>query len=186
MAKKRMFSKEITTDGKFTDMSSSAQALYFHLGMLADDDGFVNNPKMAMTMAHASDDDMRVLNAKNYIIFIREGLVVITEWKLNNNIQKDRYVPTRYQEEMSLLVINQGRYYLKEISLLDGLDTKCIQSVSIDKDKDKNRLDKNENEMNNNACTHDSNIINEPLSITDEETLKRLKEIAKTPWINND
>ena len=153
MATKRMFAQEIVNDQMFTDMSSSAQALYFHLGMIADDDGFVNNPKDAQSKAHASDDDLRVLMSKKYVLFIRNGLVVITDWKSNNYIQKDRYKPTRYQEEKNLLELNNGKYQFKP-NLLEGMEqynNSCIQNVSIDKNRldkisiDKNRLD---NEMN--------------------------------------
>ena len=43
MAEKRMFSIRIVDSDAFLDMPLSTQALYFHLGMRADDDGFINN-----------------------------------------------------------------------------------------------------------------------------------------------
>lgn len=157
MATKRMFAQEIINDQLFTDMSSSAQALYFHLGMSADDEGFVNNPKDAQSKAHASDDDLRVLVSKKFVIYIRSGLVVITDWKTNNYIQKDRFKPTRYQEEKALLEIVDGKYQLKP-TLLTGTEEyndSCIQNGYTDKERiDKNRIDKisldneNENESN--------------------------------------
>lgn len=153
MATKRMFAFEIIDDQKFTDMSSSAQALYFHLGMIADDEGFVNNPKNAQSKAHASDDDLRVLVAKEFVIFIRDGLVVITDWKANNYIQKDRFKPTRYQEEKNLLECVNGKYRMKP-NLLDGIqeyNDSCIQNGYTDKNRlEENRIDKNrlDNEMN--------------------------------------
>ena len=155
MATKRMFAQEIINDQLFTDMGSSAQALYFHLGMIADDDGFVNNPRDAQTKAHASDDDLRVLVSKKYVLFIRNGLVVITDWKANNYIQKDRYKPTRYTEEKNLLEIVNGKYQFKP-NLLEGVqeyNDSCIQNGYTDKERidknsiDKNRLD-NKNEVN--------------------------------------
>ena len=155
MATKRMFAQEIISDQLFTDMSSSAQALYFHLGMIADDDGFVNNPKEAQSKSHSSDDDLRVLMAKGFVLEIRNGLVVITDWKANNYIQKDRYKPTRYQEEKSLLVLINGKYQFKQMNLLEDstYNNSCIQNGYTDKKRiEENRLDKNsldnENEMN--------------------------------------
>ena len=60
MANRRMFSLDVVDTDRFLDMSASAQALYFHLGMRADDDGFVNNPKKICRMTGASEDDLRV------------------------------------------------------------------------------------------------------------------------------
>lgn len=155
MATKRMFALEIIDDQTFTDMSSSAQALYFHLGMIADDDGFVNNPKAAQSKAHASDDDLRVLVAKKFVLFIRDGLVVITDWKANNYIQKDRYKPTRYVEEKQLLQLVNGKYEFKPTLLTGGeeYNNSCIQNGYTDKNRlEENRIDKNriESEMNKN------------------------------------
>lgn len=156
-----MFSKELITDQNFTDLGSSAQALFFHLGVIADDDGFVNNPKDAQSRAHASDDDLRILVSKKLVIFIRVGLVVITDWKLHNQIQKDRYHPTIYQEEKNLLEVVNGKYQFKP-TLLDGAEpynNSCIQIVSRDKvSKDKNSKDEISllNEMNLNPPAGDN------------------------------
>ena len=162
VATKRMFALEIIDDQAFTDKSSSAQALYFHLGMIADDEGFVNNPKNAQAKAHASDDDLRVLTAKNFVIFIRDGLVVITDWKANNYIQKDRFKPTRYQEEKNLLECVNGKYRMKP-TLLEGnepYNDSCIQNVSIDKNReDKNRIEKISLDKNKNQKENESEII---------------------------
>ena len=64
MAERRMFAKTIVTSDAFLDMPMSARCLYFTLGMFADDDGFVNNPKSILRQIGASDDDLRVLLGK--------------------------------------------------------------------------------------------------------------------------
>lgn len=111
MAQKRMFSLQVVDTDKFMDMSASAQALYFHLGMHGDDDGFVSSPRKIARAAGCNDDDMRLLAAKGFIIPMDSGVVVITDWKLNNTIKVDRYTPTIYQEEKALLhVETTGRY----------------------------------------------------------------------------
>ena len=157
-----MFALEIIDDQAFTDMSSSAQALYFHLGMIADDDGFVNNPKNAQAKAHASDDDLRVLEAKKFVLYIRDGLVVITDWKANNYIQKDRYKPTRYVEEKELLECVNGKYRFKP-NLLDGVQEyngSCIQNGYTDKNRiEENRIDKSSLDKNKNQKENESEII---------------------------
>lgn len=111
MAEKRMFTKKITDDDNFISMSASAQALYFHLNQGADDDGFNNQIAMAMFKAHASEDDLKVLMAKNYIIRFESGVIVIKHWRMHNTLRKDRYQPTNFQEELELLGIKDNGAY---------------------------------------------------------------------------
>ena len=137
MANKRMYSKDITDSDPFIEMSSAAQALYFHLNQGADDDGFNNQVQMAMWKAHASIDDLKVLMAKNYIIRFENGIIVIKHWRLHNTLRKDRYTPTNYQEELSLLGIKEnGSYTLGCQVVANGLPNGCPSIDKISKDKD--------------------------------------------------
>lgn len=144
MAERRMFAKTIIDSDAFLDMPLSTQALYFHLSMRADDDGFVNNPKKIQRMIGASDDDLKVLVGKRFLIVFESGVVVIKHWRIHNYIQKDRYKETSYTEEKALLSIKENNAYT-----LDTMDTPCIQDVSkvetqvsIGKDSiDKDRLE---------------------------------------------
>lgn len=111
MAERRMFAKTIIDSDAFIDMPLSTQALYFHLSMRADDDGFINNPKKIQRMISASDDDLKVLIAKHFIIPFESGIVVIKHWKLHNYIQKDRYKETVYQDEKALLAVKKNKSY---------------------------------------------------------------------------
>lgn len=111
MAERRMFAKTIIDSDAFLDMPLSAQALYFHLSMRADDDGFINNPKKIQRMVGASDDDCKLLLMKRFLIAFESGVVVIKHWKIHNYIQKDRYKPTIYQEEMRLLAEKENKAY---------------------------------------------------------------------------
>ena len=136
MAERRMFTKRITESDSFLDMPSSTQMLYFHFSMNADDDGFVNNPKKIQKMCGASDDDFKLLIAKSFIILFDSGIIVIKHWKMHNYIQADRYRPTDYVEEKSMLGIKSNKAYTLDVS---KMDTECIQNgyigkVSIDKD----------------------------------------------------
>ena len=99
IAERRMFAKTIIDSDAFLDMPLSTQALYFHLSMRADDDGFINNPKKIQRMIGSSDDDLKVLIAKRYLLPFESGVDVIKHWKIHNYIQKDRYKPTVYTEE---------------------------------------------------------------------------------------
>ena len=140
-----MFTKRITESDAFLDMPSSTQMLYFHFSMNADDDGFVNNPKKIQKMCGASDDDFKLLIAKSFIILFDSGIIVIKHWKMHNYIQADRYRPTDYVEEKSMLGIKSNKAYTLDVS---KMDTECIQNGYIGKDSigkvsiDKNSIDK--------------------------------------------
>ena len=108
-----MFSKEITTSDTFVDMPMSSQLLYFHLGMEADDEGFIGNAKMLSRAYGANSDDLSLLKAKGFIIMFENGVSVVKDWNLNNKIRKDRIKPTIYRSEKSLLNVDiDGAYYL--------------------------------------------------------------------------
>jgi hypothetical protein len=111
MAERRMFAKTIIDSDAFLDMPLSTQALYFHLSMRADDDGFINNPKKIQRMVGASDDDLKLLIAKNFIIPFESGIVVIKHWKIHNYIRNDRYKETVYKEEMAMLTEKENKAY---------------------------------------------------------------------------
>lgn len=120
MANKRMFSIDVVDTDRFLEMPVSTQALYFHFGMRADDDGFVSSPKKIIKIASCTNDDLRVLISKGYVIPFDSGVVVITDWKINNLVKNDRYKPTRYQEEFKQLGIKDGSYVMEEPVLSDG------------------------------------------------------------------
>ena len=111
MAERRMFAKTIIDSDVFLDMPLSTQCLYFHLSMRADDDGFLNNCKKIQRIIGASDDDLRLLMAKKFIIPFESGIVVIKHWKIHNYIRSDRYKPTVYQEEKEQLIVKNNRAY---------------------------------------------------------------------------
>lgn len=146
MAERRMFAKTIIDSDAFLDMPMSTQALYFHLSMRADDDGFINNPKRIQRMIGASDDDLKLLLAKSFLILFESGVVVIKHWKIHNYIQSDRYKPTAYSEEKALLTVKKNKAYT--------LNTECIHDGYIMDTQDrlgKVRLGKDSIESSNKA-----------------------------------
>ncbi|MEN6635909.1 MAG: hypothetical protein ABFC56_08670 [Clostridiaceae bacterium] len=123
MAERRMFAKTIIDSDAFTEMPLSTQALYFHLSMRADDEGFLNCAQKIMRMIGAAKNDYDVLLAKRFVVQFDDGICVIKHWRIHNYIQKDRFKPTIYQEERSALSIKtNGSYTLK-----NTMDTECIQ-----------------------------------------------------------
>lgn len=111
MAERRMFAKTIIDSDCFLDMPLSAQALYFHLAMRADDEGFINNPKKIQRMVSGTDDDLKLLIAKRFIIPFESGIVAVRHWRVHNYIQKDRFKPTFCREEKALVCLNANNVY---------------------------------------------------------------------------
>lgn len=125
MANRRMFSKSITSSSRFLMMSQSAQNLYFHLGMNADDDGFCEHFTI-MRMTESKPDDLSVLQARGFVKIFDEKVLVVTDWKENNYIQKDRYTPSKY-----LKIYKQELKQLADGQPKDNrTDKKCIRIVS--------------------------------------------------------
>lgn len=159
MAERRMFAKTIIDSDAFLDMPLSAQALYFHLSMRADDDGFINNPKKIQRFVGASDDDCKLLIMKRFIITFESGVIVIKHWKIHNYIQKDRYKPTVYQEEKALLAEKENKVYTEAktpcVPNVYTTDTQVsIGKFSIDKNnivKEKEEKEKNESQGDSTA-----------------------------------
>ena len=114
MAEKRMFTQKIIDSDAFLDMPLSTQALYFHLNMRADDDGFINNPKRIQRTIGASDDDLKLLIAKRFLICFETGVIVIKHWRMHNTLRKDRYNPTQYQEEYAMLEVKDNNAYTEK------------------------------------------------------------------------
>lgn len=139
MASKRMFSNEIISSDAFMSMPLTTQALYFHLCMNADDDGFVDKPKAIMRLIGANEDDIKILLGKRYILAFESGIIVIKHWFIHNWIRQDRLKPTNYQEELSLLVKKENGAYTekdKRQSSVSQVSVKCqhrLDKSSIDK-----------------------------------------------------
>ena len=163
MAERRMFTKKVTDDDNFMALSSSAQALYLHLSMSADDDGFCNQVSVSMFKAHASVADLQQLLEKRYIYQFDNGVIVIKHWRMANALRKDRYTPTNFKEELAKLKIkSNGAYTFSDDGcqvVANGLPDGCqvvatclpqdsIGNVSIEKSsvvkdsKDKNIKEK--------------------------------------------
>lgn len=133
MAERRMFAKTIIDSDAFLDMPLSAQALYFHLSMRADDDGFINNPKKIQRMVGASDDDCKLLIMKRFIITFESGVIVIKHWKIHNYIRSDRYKPTIYKEEKALLTEKENKAYTETDTIGIPNDTQMDTQVRLGK-----------------------------------------------------
>lgn len=152
MADRRMFSKTIIDSDVFLDMPLSTQALYFHLSMRADDEGFVNNPKKIQRMIGASDDDLKILITKRYILTFESGIIVIKHWKIHNYIQTDRFKPTTYIEEKATLTLDEKKSYTECIQPVSKMEPQ----VSIELGKDSIEVSKKESNEKNNYYLDDT------------------------------
>ena len=141
MAERRMFSKKIIDSDAFLDMPLSTQALYFHLSMRADDDGFVSNPRRIRTMVGASEDDLKLLILKRFILTFESGVVVIKHWRIHNYINPDRYNPTTYVEEKKTLALDDKKAYTEADVVQDVVQIGDSSSTQVRLDKSKGSLE---------------------------------------------
>lgn len=139
MAERRMFAKSVVESDTFLDLPISARLLYFDLGMRGDDDGFVDSPRRIMRITGAAEDDLRLLMAKQFLIPFDSGVVVVRHWKIHNYIRNDRYKPTQYQREKSL--ITEGISGIYDMRLAVGIpddnqsSTVCLPDGCIIEDR---------------------------------------------------
>jgi hypothetical protein len=116
MAERRMFSKRVINNDTFLDMPATARAFYYHLAMMADDDGFVNNTRSTMRSVNSTNEDIQTLIDKGFIIYFEaEGISVIRHWKISNNIRKDLYTETKHKKLKARLSFDHdGAYTLQK------------------------------------------------------------------------
>lgn len=186
MAQKRMFSLSVIDTDWFLDLPLTTQALYFHLALRADDDGFVDSPKSIMRKIGCNSNDFQILIAKRYILEFDSGVIVIKHWRMHNTIQKDRYIPTTFKEELSKLKLDDKKSYTEKDGVYK-MDTYCIHNnISISKSNTKS----NTNTINNTNNTTDNNInINNKkkygefnnVALTDDE-IEKLKNKFPNDW----
>lgn len=137
MAQKRMFDRAIIDTDNFMDLSMSSKALYFLLGMEADDEGFVS-PKKTMRVYGGNEDDLKVLVIKKFVIPFRSGVVVITDWQKNNWLDARRIKSTEYQAERELLAVNNGKYELlsNRLATAKTVESRVVESSIEEKSTD--------------------------------------------------
>ena len=111
MAQKRMFRLDVLETDAFMEMPLTTQALYFWLGLKADDDGFIGNPNMVTRNVGASSDDLKLLIAKGFLIQFADGVVVVKHWRMHNTLSANRYKETKYLEDKSILKIKDNKAY---------------------------------------------------------------------------
>ena len=121
MAERRMIAKTITLSDAFLEMPATARCLYFTLLQSADDDGFVNNPRSLMRLTSATDDDMKILIAKKFVLVFENGVIVIKHWRIHNYIRGDRYVETKYKEEKEQLELDENNAYRYTSGIPEGI-----------------------------------------------------------------
>lgn len=135
VANRRMFSMDVINTDMFMEMPISAQCLYFHLGMRADDDGFISTPRLVIKIVNCTNDDLKILISKGYVIPFETGVVVIRHWRQNNYVRCDRYTKSRHTEELQSLLLENGVYNVGipcDIPL-DDTDKIRLDKIRIDK-----------------------------------------------------
>lgn len=177
MARKRMFDLEVVDTDLFLEMPQSTQNLYFHLGMRADDDGFVSNPKKIIRTIGANEDDLKILFSKQFVIPFESGIVVIRHWKLNNYLRKDRHTDTIYKEEKKQLIEDENGVY--KLSTTVGIPNDNQDTTNGLHSIEENR--KEEISIEKNSSSSVNNLYNPEV----EELQKIMIETIGTTNINN-
>lgn len=174
MANKRMFSLDVVDTDLFLEMPVSSQALYFQLGMRADDDGVVSSPRKIIKLTGCATDDLKILISKGYVIPFESGVVVVTHWRVNNNqIRSDRYKASRYQEEVKSLEVKDGTYQVSTKCLPDAYQVS--DSWDVQNRIDKNRIDKSNK---NNVCAS----VPDGTKKAPDKTKKEASELFEKVW----
>ena len=183
MAKKRMFNISVVDSDAFLDMPLSAQALYFHLNMRADDDGFIGNPKRIQRLIGSSDDDLKLLFLKRFILTFEDGVIVIKHWRMHNTIRQDRYTPTVYQEELKTLGIKANKSYTLAGNQMATNGKPRLDKIRKDENSnninnDSTYIDQSVRDVENYPCV-DKSLIKEVLSQTDPNSAHYKKLFEK-------
>ncbi len=111
MAKRRMIAIDIVESDRFCVLKSSAQLLYFHLNMNADDDGVVDKWKSILRCLRIKREHLDSLIDAGYVIELDSGALLISDWLIHNKIRRDRYVEGQYSRELATLkLLSNGRY----------------------------------------------------------------------------
>ena len=135
MAEKRMFSAKIIESDAFLDIPATAQMLYFHICMNADDDGFVNNPRKIIRMCGASEDDLKSLIDNRFLLSFDSGVMLVKHWRIHNYIPPDRYKPSCYMDEKSKIGVKLNGSYTtdpkKMVSPVEGNPKKSCYDKEI-------------------------------------------------------
>lgn len=200
MAERRMMAKSIIDTDMFLDMPISSQNLYFHMLLRADDDGFISNPKSILRTIGASEDDLKLLLAKQYIFGFESGVVVIKDWKIHNYIRSDRYKPSQLPEKHFVCISETGSYELNNTEISSGIQTgrqlvyqryptgipTGRQLVYPGKDRlGKDRLGKDK-DKNCRLSDKSSTVISEIIDYLNQKTGKHFrKSIANTTRVIN-
>lgn len=145
MAERRMFHASVVESDAFLDLTAGAQLLYFHLGMHADDDGFVNGPKQIARKLRRPPRELQMLIDAGFL-FDFDGIVVLKHWRLANTLQNDRIKPLRYPDIAKKLYIPENKVYTTAFSesadnLFDSRQA-FLESIRNPKGKEQKRTEK--------------------------------------------
>ena len=159
-----MFSLDVIDSDAFLDMPNESQNLYFHLAMRADDDGFVNNPKKIQKVIGASDDAVKILLAKKFILAFDSGVIVIKHWRMHNYIQNDRYKETNYKDEKAQLIVDENKAYSQCIQDVSKTETQVRLELELGKSKDSLEIEIEEVKDTLSATPLEASTIQEVIS----------------------
>ena len=130
MAEKRMLSRLVLDNDEFMEMPTEAQMLYVRLNLAADDRGICDSPRTVMKLCGASNDSMKLLISKKFILSpeCRPSVIVIKHWWTNNTARKERFKETKYTDVLSSLYYDDNKSYSQ--NPYDG-HISCVKDGSL-------------------------------------------------------
>lgn len=155
MARKRMFRLDVLETDAFMEMPLTTQALYFHLNLRADDDGFIGNPNQIVRLVGASMDDLKLLIAKRFVLVFEDGVIVIKHWRMHNTLSANRYKETNFTEDKALLRLKENKAYTFNDNGMAICDTH-LKEISKRQTKDEQKTNSEENRIEENRIEEDS------------------------------
>lgn len=124
MGNKRMFSKTITSNGVFMNLSSGAKALYFMIGMETDDDGAVSNPSAIARSCKITNKCLKELLEKRYLLPVEGDCVLVKHHLVNNSTPPSKYRPSSY-----INIIKQ-KYKVDDRGFYTEIDKKMVDKTA--------------------------------------------------------
>ena len=112
MAERRMISKKVIFSDEFAKLPEKSRLAYFYLLLAADDEGFLGNTKLILTMQNLNQKSIVPLIEKGFFYYFDTCVGVIMHWYSQNRVAKDRFTPTIYREERNRLTIDENKTYV--------------------------------------------------------------------------
>ena len=131
MTERATFLKAIISSDDFLNLPLSAQALYFHLNISANEKGVLYCPKTIAKYIGADESDYRLLLNKRFITQNKDVGITITHWREHNGIGGNAKKRISYSyRQWRRKVLERDHYTCQNCGSKDKLHVHHIKSFS--------------------------------------------------------